>query len=196
MTVPFRRLFAEKRGWIVQLGVVFLANIGVYGLAVYPLSVRVARAETRVERAAVELAAAQRDSASALAAETARDRATDALEQFYAGVLPHDLAAASRVTYLRLAQMGRKLNLRVQRRSYESEDPERDSKLGRLKISMTLTGDYESMREFIYELEADSEFVVIEDIVLSEGAEVNAPLTLTLTLATYYPAEQAAPDAR
>jgi Tfp pilus assembly protein PilO len=51
---------------------------------------------------------------------------------------------------------------------------------------MTFAGDYDEIRQFIYDLEAAPEFVVIEDMTLSEGAESGAPLMLTLSLSTYY----------
>jgi Tfp pilus assembly protein PilO len=100
--------------------------------------------------------------------------------------LPHDLAGARRITYLRLAQLAQKEGLRAQRRSSEPEDPERNSSLRRLKISMTLAGDYENMRQFIYQLETAPDFVVIDDIALSEAGEPGSPLVLTLALSTYY----------
>jgi Tfp pilus assembly protein PilO len=188
VTVPLRRVLAEKRGWLMPLAAGLLVNLAVYGLAVYPLSVRVANAEARAERAAAELVAARRDSASAQAAEAARAQASAALSEFYTEVLPRDLTTASRITYLRLAQLARELNLRAERRSYEPEEPARDSVLGRLYISMTLAGDYADMRQFIYELETSPDFVVIEGIVLADGGQAELSQVLTLTLVTYYEA--------
>ena len=51
---------------------------------------------------------------------------------------------------------------------------------------MVLQGQYEDVRRFIYDLESASEFVVIEDVALVEGSDANAPLSVTLTLTTYY----------
>jgi hypothetical protein len=186
MKVTLQRVLAEKRAWIAPLGLVFLLNAGIFALAVYPLSTRVGAAQTRAERAAVELAAAEQDNAGAEAARIAHDRANAALGAFYTDVLPPDLAGANRITYLRLAQLARELNLRAERRSYEPEDPARDGVLGRLKISMALRGDYADVRAFIYELETADEFVVIEDLALSEGTDQESTLELALTLATYY----------
>ena len=44
---------------------------------------------------------------------------------------------------------------------------------------MVLQGEYESLRQFIYELETAPEFVIIDDVTLAEG-EAGKPLTLTL----------------
>lgn len=194
MNVTLRRVVAEKRAWIAPIGVALLVNAAVYALAVYPLSVTVANARTRADRAAQALLAARRDSARAEAVTLARERATEALDAFYSDVLPRDLATANRVTYLRLAQLARELDLRPQRRGSEPEEPGRDSVLGRLNISMVLEGQYEDMREFIYELEVAPEFVVINDIALSEGGNADSPLVLNLTLSTYYRVQDGADD--
>ena len=154
-----------------------------------PLSTeKVRNARAREQTTQTELLAAQRDNRSAEAARAARDRASSALTTFYSDVLPHDLAGARRITYLRLAQLARKEELRAQRRSSEPEEPGRNSSLRRLKISMTLAGDYENMRQFIYQLETTPDFVVIDDITLSEAGEPGSPLVLTLALSTYYQA--------
>jgi len=186
MNVTFRRILAEKRAWIGPIAVGLLVNVGVYALVVYPLSVTVDNARARVTDARDELLAARRDSANAEAVKVAHAQATGALDEFYADVLPRDLTTANRITYLRLAQLARELNLRAQRRSFEPEDPDRNSVLGRLKITMALEGTYEDMREFIYEIEVAPDFVVIEDIALSEGGNTGSPLVLTLALSTYY----------
>ena len=184
--VLITRVLSEKRVWVAPLAVALLLNVAGFALVVYPLSVKVGNARDREQAAQSELLAAQRDNMNAEAAREARDRATSALTAFYTDVLPHDLTGARRIYYLRLAQLARKLGLQAQRRGSEAEEPERDSSLRRLKISMTLAGDYEDMRQFIYQLETAPEFVVIEDIALSEAGDPGSPLTLTLELSTYY----------
>ena len=186
MSVAITRIFSEKRAWLVPLAIALVANVAVYVLAVYPLSIKVRGAEARERAAAAELAAARSDQASAQAAHTARDRATAALSSFYTDVLPRDLTGARRVTYLRVAQLAEKLGLRAQHRTYAPEKPERESSLGKLKTEMTFAGDYEEIRQFIYDLETAPEFVVIDDLTLAEGGEPGAPLMLTLSLSTYY----------
>jgi Tfp pilus assembly protein PilO len=184
--VAVTRVMSEKRVWVAPLAIVFLLNVAGYALVVYPLSVKVRNARAREQATQAELLAAQRDNRSAETARAARDRASSALATFYSDVLPHDLTGARRITYLRLAQLAQKEGLRAQRRSSEPEDPERNSSLRRLKISMTLAGDYENMRQFIYQLETAPDFVVIDDIALSEAGEPGSPLVLTLALSTYY----------
>jgi len=187
-TAILTRVLSEKRVWIVPLIIGLALNLAAFALVVYPLSVKVRNGRERDRAAQTELLAAQRDNRSAEAALAARDRASSALNAFYTDILPHDLAGARRITYLRLAQLAQRHGLRAQRRSAEPTEPERNSPLRRLKISMTLAGDYKDMREFIYLLETAPEFVVIDDIGLSEGGEPGSPLVLTMALSTYYQA--------
>jgi hypothetical protein len=42
------------------------------------------------------------------------------------------------------------------------------------------------MRDFIYQLEAAPEFVVIDNVLLAEGSEGTGSLVVTLDLSTYY----------
>jgi len=46
-------------------------------------------------------------------------------------------------------------------------------------------GEYADLRKFIYELERAPEFVIIDDVTLTEGNEREA-LTLRIDLSTYY----------
>ncbi len=53
-------------------------------------------------------------------------------------------------------------------------------------MNYSLTGDWDDIRQLIYEIETGADFVVIDNVRLVEGAEANAPLSLTLDLSTYY----------
>ena len=50
---------------------------------------------------------------------------------------------------------------------------------------MVLQGEYGSFRNFIFQLESAPEFVIIDDVTLSESG-ANEPLTLTIDLSTYF----------
>ena len=58
---------------------------------------------------------------------------------------------------------------------------------------MTLQGDYQDIRRFIYQVESGGDFIVIDSISLQQGTETNSPLTLALALSTYYRPEPDAP---
>ena len=73
----------------------------------------------------------------------------------------------------------------MERRS-SSTGREEGSRLARLQMTMFLKGDYRDMRRFLSELEAADDFIVIEEISLSQDDAANNTESLTLGLATYY----------
>jgi Tfp pilus assembly protein PilO len=179
-----RRAAAEHRRVVIPLVAVFVVNVLVYALAVYPLAQRVANVEQRDRAAEQTLAAARREYDAARGALTGKERASTELARFYKEVLPQDLAGARRLTHLRLAQLARQANLRYGRVSVEPMES-RTSSLTRLKITMDLSGSYDDVRVFIYELETAPEFVVIDNIGLGErGGE--GDLQFSVELSTYY----------
>jgi Tfp pilus assembly protein PilO len=181
----WRRVLTEYRRLVVVLAVLAIVNVGVFALGVYPLTARRPALERRAEQARAAQTAAQRDLAAAKAMVSSEDRAQGELKTFYQDVLPASLAGARRITYARLAQLARDANLRYGRRSYEP-DAQYQGALRRLRITMVLEGEYRDVRRFIHAVESAPEFIVIEDVSLAEGAQPDAPLTLTLALATYY----------
>ena len=72
------------------------------------------------------------------------------------------------MTFSRLAQLASNSNLDFERRKYEPVI-ERGSNLTRLKVTMDLDGSYADVRDFIYEIESSPEFVVIDDVTLSDS---------------------------
>jgi hypothetical protein len=182
----WKRIFVEHRSLIVPLVVAAIANVGVYGLVVYPLGVRSASAADRAANAATALKAAEQDQAAARALVQGKSRAEQELTTFYGKVLPADETAAVRLTYLPLPNIAKKANVRVIGRRWTPDPLTKDARLGRLHIVTALQGEYEAFRQFIYELETAPEFVIIDDVTLTQ-AEVGKPLTFTLELSTYYP---------
>jgi hypothetical protein len=180
-----RRVLTEKRAAIVPLALALVANIGVYALVVYPLQARASGAEERSTRAGLALQAAERDLAAARTLVAQKARGDQELVTFYQKVVPADLAAARGLTYARLPLLARKTNVRYEERQSEVDARQDKSHLGRLKTRMVLEGDYQSVRRFVYELESSPEFVIIDDISLTQ-ADPAKPLTLTLELSTYF----------
>jgi Tfp pilus assembly protein PilO len=179
-----RRLVREHRRVAIPLATVLVIDVLVYALVVYPLADRVANVEQRDQAAARALGEAQADFAQANGTLTGKDRASTELATFYEQVLPPDLSGARRRTQLRLQQLAEQVGLTFQRDSYAPID-ERDSTLTRLRISMVLSGSYGEIREFIHQIEIAEEFVVIDNVELSEGTEGDT-LSVTLELSTYY----------
>ena len=179
-----RRIATEHRRILIPLSLALLVNVIVYGAFVYPLSQRVANIEQREETAAQTLAAARREHAQASGALTGKARASAELGTFYSDVLPQGMAAARRLTYLRLATLARDSNLRLLNWQAEAADV-KESALSQLSIEMQLAGAWPDIRDFIYQLEIAPEFVVVDNVQLSEGAEGGA-LSLAMNLSTYY----------
>jgi Tfp pilus assembly protein PilO len=183
-TLLARRLMGVHRRIILPLAIALLVNVLVYVLLVYPLSQRVANVEQRNQAAEQALSAGRADYAQANGTLTGKDRASTELATFYKDVLPPDLSGARRLTQLRLQQLARQSGLEFERAGYDPM-PERNSTLTRLNITMVLSGSYANIRTFIYQLEAAPEFVVIDNVALTEGSE-GGQLVVTLQLSTYY----------
>ena len=181
-----RRIVAEKRGLLVPLAVVLLINVAVYALVVYPLGVKSASAADRAAAAAQARQLAERDMASADALVTGKAKADQELNTFYKKVLPASLDEARRMTYARLPALAKKAGMRfLERRNELDQEVQKTSDLGRLRTQMVLEGSYENVRQFLYELETASEFVIVDDVVLGQP-EADKPVKLALTVSTYY----------
>ena len=122
-------------------------------------------------------------------AEATRDgqaQASTDLDRFYArgaaaglrGGAPHDAREAG-------AAGARRTTWRS-RAAPPTPKTLRDSPLERLQVSYALTGDWDDIRQLIYEIETGPDFIVIDNVQLAEGAQANAPLSLTLEMSTYY----------
>ena len=183
---PLSRVFAEKRALIWPLVIVLLANVAVYALVVYPLSQKVASGEEDATAATVALDNARRDYANARATVTGKSQADTELLRFYEDVLPPDLSGARRIMYLPIEQMAREANLRLERSGLDALAI-RNSSLSRFTQTAVLSGEYANIRRFIYQLETRPEFVVIENVDLSQGElETSRGITVTLQIATYF----------
>ena len=180
-----RRIFEEHRRAIVPLAAALVLNIAAYALLVYPLSQRVANVAERNAAAEQSLAQARADYAQASGTVTGKTRASEELNTFYTKVLPMDFSGARRLTHLRLAQLARQANLQLGHVSYEP-DEKRKGSLARVGITMELAGTYPAMRTFIHQLETSPEFVVIDNVELSEEAQGDNALKVRLDLSTYY----------
>jgi Tfp pilus assembly protein PilO len=182
-----KRILIEKRALLVPLVLALLANVGVYVLVVRPLEAKSANEEDRAAAAAQALKSAERDVQQAQALVVGKSRADQELTTFYQKVLPESYSAAAwRLSFARIPSLARKANVKFEKRDTEPEKATlKDQRFGRVKTRIVLQGEYENIRQFIYELESAPEFVIIDGVTLAQ-AEANKPLTLTLELSTYY----------
>jgi Tfp pilus assembly protein PilO len=182
----YSRVLADYRRIILPLAIALVVNLVVYIVGVYPLRQRVENVEQRNRASEQALAVARREYEAARGALTGKERASVELATFYKDVLPADLAGARRLTYLRLSQLVREAGLQFKTSEFQPEREERESTLQRLKIELAVQGSWDDVRTLIYQLDTAPEFVVIDNIVLTEGRDEGAPLDLSLELSTYY----------
>lgn len=184
--MTFTRILQEKQRLIWPLALVLVANAAVFALVVYPLWSKVASGQEEANAATLALNNARRDYANARATVTGKSQADTELKKFYSDVLPPDLSGARRITYLPIGQLAQESNLRVERQTSDVA-PIRESSLSRFTQTAVLTGDYRDIRRFIYKLETRPEFVVIENVDLSQNEnETSRGITVTLQIATYF----------
>jgi Tfp pilus assembly protein PilO len=184
-----RRLLHEHRRVITPLAIAFVLNVLVYAFYVYPLSQQVANVEQRNQAAELALQQARREHDAARGALTGKERATVELATFYKDVLPADLPGARRLTYLRLTQLVREAGLQFHTSTFDPIEEDKGT-LQRLRINLAVEGSYEDIRALIYQLDTAPEFVVIDNITLSEAGRDGGGLELNMELSTYYRANR------
>jgi Tfp pilus assembly protein PilO len=192
MTALVRRAMQEHRAVVVPVALLLAINVLAYLAVVRPLGLKSSGASDRAAAAARTLAAAEREVASAEALVNGKARADEELDAFYRKVLPSDMTAARRMTYASLPALARRTGVDYEARTTEIETVDRDGRLARMAIRMTLQGEYDSVRQFIYGLESAPEFVIIDDVTLVETA-ADEGLRLTINLSTYYRVEANVP---
>ena len=186
MTTPARRIVAENRRLIWTIALALVANVLLYVLVVYPLAQKEAGGELAAEASSRALAAARRDHAAARATVSGKDQADAELQKFYGDVLPPDVGGARRMTYLFLEQLARKTGLRLRDRQSGAADV-RDSSLAKFTTTVALAGEYQDIRRFIHELETAPEFLVLENVELSQAeAESGRGIDVRVAIATYF----------
>ena len=181
----WRRILREHRTTIVPIVLGLLLNVAAYALWVYPLGVKSAGAADRAAAAAQSLRGAERDIANARALVGGKSRAEQELATFYDKVLPEDLSAARRLTYASLPELARKTNVKFLDRAARPRPARRTRGSRCCAPARSCSVITSSFRQFIYALESAPEFVIIDNVVLTQP-DPNKPLTLSLDLSTYY----------
>lgn len=179
------RVFQEKRALIWPILIALIANVLVYAVIVYPLSKKVAGGEQAAEASAAALAAARRDYAAARATVAGKGQADIELQKFYSEVLPPDVSGARRITFLRIEQLATQAGLRLERGT-SSPQGQRESNLVKFTYTAALSGEYPNIRRFIHDLETAPEFLVLENVQLTQNEGERSGLKVAVQIATYY----------
>ena len=180
-----KRILLEKRALVIPLLLGVVGNAAAYGLWVYPLGVKSAGAADRAVAAAQSLQIAERELAAARELVAGKSRAEQELSTFFDKVLPADLSSARDLTYATLPALAKKSSVKMVDRRFDVTKPEKNARLGLLKVHTVWQCEYESFRKFIYALESASPFVIIDDVTLAQSDPAK-PLLLTIDLSTYY----------
>jgi Tfp pilus assembly protein PilO len=179
------RVLSEKRRFIYPLIVAIVLNLAVFAAVLYPLSLKVGRGEESAQAAAAQLAAARREHDAARATVKGKVSADAELEKFYHAVLPADMSEARRITFSKIEELMKEAHVTLKRRVFEPSQ-EQDSTLGKLSMNISLVGQYRDVRRFIYDLETAPEFLILENVVLAQGAENEPRLNVDVKVSTYY----------
>ena len=182
---PARRVLREKRALIWPIAIALILNVALYAIVVYPLSKKVAGGEQAAEASAATLRAARHDYDSARATIAGKAQADVELQKFYGEVLPPDMSGARRITFLRIEQLAAQNALRLERETSDPS-PQRDSQLVKFTYTASLSGEYRNIRRFIHALETAPEFLILENVKLTQNESANKALNVEVQIATYY----------
>ena len=184
MTI-FRRVLAEKRGFIYPLVGAVLLNAAVFIAVVYPLSLKVANGERDAQAASRARATAQAEFDRARATVSGKASADAELKKFYSAVLPPDQSAARRIIYGKIDKLASTASVKPGQETF-APSQERGSQLGKLTATVVLMGEYRNIRRFIHDLETAPEFLILENVALSQTSERDRGLTVVVKVATYF----------
>ena len=182
---PARRVLREKRALIWPVAIALILNVVLYAIVVHPLAKKVAGGEESAAASAARLQAARHDYDLARATISGKAQADVELEKFYGEVLPPDMSGARRITYLRIEQLAAQNDLRLERETSNTTE-QKDSPLGKFIYTAALSGEYRNVRRFIHALETAPEFLVLENVELTQTDAANKPLNVSVQIATYY----------
>ena len=182
----WRRVMTERKGLVLPLLIALAVNLAVLALGVFPLQASVAGDESRATAVKRELVEARRLETLANNTRTSQVRADQELKQFYSEVLPASHAQARNLLYLQLRTIAQQNGLAFSSSNFEIE-PVEDSSLIRLGSNVSLSGDYSTIRRFLYDLETAEEFFVVESVKLGPSSRRDSgSLEILLAVKTYY----------
>lgn len=180
----FRRVVRENNRMVWGLAAALVVNAALYVLVVYPFTRRVQAEEQQAGDAIRTLNGARRAFNAAKNTVSGKKLADEELQKFYRDVLARDLSTARRTLFPHVEQLARSMNLSCTSRW--ADEPDRKDGLNKLTLTVRLTGDYNSIRRFLHELETASEFIVVESVGVTQGGEGERDLDVTAHIATYY----------
>jgi Tfp pilus assembly protein PilO len=184
----WRRVYLERRAVILPLLVLVVGNVALLALGVLPLSENVSSLHGDALNAATAMLKARMVDQQAKDARASKERADQELKKFYGDILPAN-AAGARKLFSFLERTAAESGLQFQHSQTDYSEV-KDSQLERLSGRITLSGEYQNIRKFLYAVETAEQFVVVERVGLSQAADLrtnnSGRLEVTLDVATYY----------
>ena len=188
MTPLLRRILREWRALVVPLAAAAVVNLVAYVLVVYPLSRRVGDASSAQQRRSASSRRRSGSTRRRARCSRARNARTWSCGSSTARCCPTTSRARGASRYARLAQLAKDADLRYERRSYEP-DANYDGSLQKVQITMVLEGEYRNVRASSTISKPRRSSSSSRTSRWPRAPTPDAPLTLTLQLATYFRAE-------
>jgi hypothetical protein len=196
----WRRIYRERRGIVLPLIVLAVLVVGIFVGGVLPLRAHVSGLEATAVDAENDLKIARADDLKANREQQLKQQADVDLQKFYRDILPRDFNAASELTSYFLDKSARESGLRYESGTFRPErsDSTKKSRLTKMTGDVTLKGEYNAVRRFLYRLETAEEFVIVEDVQLNQpgGPDSGNTLELNLTVTTSFLAAPAGGPSR
>ena len=104
-------------------------------------------------------------------------------------MLPSDRANSVRLVLFWVERAARDARVQFQSSVADQQDMH-ESRLQRISCHLTLRGDYQDIRRFLYNLETAQQFIVVEKVELAQQGNsqqnTNGQLEVGLDVATYF----------
>lgn len=185
----WRRAYEERRKVALPLLVFLLANVAILAFAVLPLQRSVAGNESDALDATAKLGQARLENKRVADARVRKEEADQELKKFYAEVLPGDRASSVRLVLFWVERAAREARVQFQTSQADQQELQ-DSRLQRIACHLTLRGDYQDIRRFLYNLETAQQFIIVEKVELAQQGQsqqnANGFLEVGLDVATYF----------
>ncbi len=178
-------LWRQNRLVPVLLLVLLMINIGLQVWRVRGVQPQVVQLEQRLQRQQQELERMRQLGARQDSPEAVYRRGREDLSSFYA-MIP----ARSDLTGLieELFNMADNAGLEIDRIGYDPQKLEERPLLA-YTLMFSVTGNYEQLKNFVYDIETSPRLISLDEIALSGAGEGDRPVSLNLRFTTYFQAE-------
>ncbi|HEX9637633.1 MAG TPA: type 4a pilus biogenesis protein PilO [Acidobacteriota bacterium] len=179
-------LWQERRRWILPLALLLVINLALIFFWTLPLRARIATVESQRARSLNQLEQ-RREELDQIRADIRKlVRVKDHSRTFYQQVLATKQARMTEMLG-ELESLAGDFNIPLESVVFSENEPREGRGLIHFTIKLPLTGDYNSLREFLARVENSSSFFIIDGIRLAESERsAGSNLNLAIELSTYF----------